>query len=179
MLNTSSPPAGFDGWLRRYVTQITTAIGVVVGITGLTLFFHLARGQVETLHEWLGVLFVVVAGLHVLRHRRAFVQMLHERRQVALFGLAAVVSAVVLLVPGDGHEGRPSHRLARLAFDAPLVRVAPLAGIEAEEATRRLTAAGIAVAHPGQSLSGIAAANHAEPERLLALVLGEAPPPRP
>jgi len=170
------PPAGFDGWLRRYATQSTAAIGLVVGITGIILFFHLARGPVESAHEWLGLLFVAIALLHVVRHRRGFAAMIRERRQQALFVLAGLGLAAFLLAPSNGPD--PRHRLINLAMEAPLARLAPLAGIVPEEAQSRLTAAGIVVTHSGQSLAGIAAVNHVEPGTVLALVLGNPSEPR-
>ncbi|SEH32346.1 DUF4405 domain-containing protein [Magnetospirillum fulvum] len=170
------PPTGFDGWLRRYATQSTAAIGLVVGISGIILFFHLARGPVESAHEWLGLLFVAIALMHVVRHRRGFVTMIRERRQQVLFAAAALGFAAFLLAPSDGPD--PRHRLIGLAMEAPLARLAPLAGIVPEEAQRRLVAAGIVVTHSGQSLAGIAAINHVDPGQLLALVLGEPSEPR-
>jgi len=167
----SPSPAGFDGWLRRYATQATAAIGLIVGVTGIILFFHLARGPIESAHEWLGLVFLAIALLHVIRHRKGFVAMMLERRQQALFALAAVGFAAFLLAPTHGPD--PRHRLIGLAMEAPLARLAPLAGIVPEEAQRRLTSAGITVTHAGQSLAGIAAINHVEPSRLLALVLGD------
>jgi len=176
MVQSSPPPTGFDGMLRRYATQSTSAVGLIVGITGLILFFHLARGPVESAHEWLGLLFVAIALLHVVRHRRSFAAMLRERRQQVLFALAALGFAAFLLAPSNGPD--PRHRLIGLAMEAPLTRLAPLAGIVPEEAQRRLTSAGIVVTHSGQSLAGIAAINHVEPGKVLALVLGDAPEPR-
>jgi hypothetical protein len=174
MIEKTSAPAGFDGWLRRYVTQSTTAIGLVVGVTGVMMFFHLARDRVESAHEWLGVIFVLFAVLHVVRHRRGFVQMLRERRQHALFALAGLGVAGFLLASGGGHDGPSVHRLADRAMEVPLATLAPLVGIKADEAVLRLLAGGISGAQPGQSLISLAKANHVEPSRLLALVLGEA-----
>lgn len=171
MAQSPSPPGRIDGWLRRYATQSTAAIGLVVAITGIILFFRLARGPVETAHEWLGLVFVAIALLHVIRHRRGFAAMIRERRQQVLFVLAALGFAAFFLVPSEGPD--PRRRLIDLAMEAPLARLAPLAGIVPEEAQRRLGAAGIVVTHSDQSLAGIAAVNHVEPKRVLALVLGE------
>lgn len=177
MVQSPPPSAGFDSVLRRYVTQSTSAVGLIVGITGLMLFFHLARGPVESAHEWLGLLFVVIALLHVVRHRRSFAVMLRERRQQVLFAVAALGFAAFLLAPSNGPN--PRHRLIDLAMEAPLARLAPVVGIVPEEAERRLTAAGIAVPNTEQSLAGIAAFNHVEPGQLLGLVLSAPPEPHP
>ena len=48
----------FDETLRKYATQTTMALSLVVGVTGVMMFYHFYKGEVEALHEWLGLAFV-------------------------------------------------------------------------------------------------------------------------
>lgn len=173
-MTSPTPPAGLDGWLRRYVTQTTTAVGLVVGVSGGLLFFDLAKRQVHSMHEWLGMAFLAIAVLHVVRHRGSFAAMLRQPRQHVLlaltgFAMLAFVGASFTAPTGGGN---PVHQLADRALDAPLVALAPVLGLGPDEAQRRLAAAGVAVDSPAQSLATLAAANHTDPRRLLGVVLG-------
>ncbi|MEO0035605.1 MAG: hypothetical protein RLZZ501_1628 [Pseudomonadota bacterium] len=174
MTTPQTNPGRLDGWLRRYVTQTTTAVGLVVGVSGGLLFFDLAKRQVHSLHEWLGMAFLAIAVLHVVRHRAGFAAMLRQPRQYVLFALAgaAMLAFVGASFTGDGRGGNPLHQLADRALDAPLVALAPVLGLAPDEAGRRLAAAGVVVDSPSQSLAALAAANRTDPRRLLGVVMG-------
>jgi len=178
MTEKTLPLSRFDSWLRRYATQATTALALVVGLSGIVLFFHLARGPIETAHEWLGIVFIGAVLLHGFRHRQNVVRMLSDGRLYALLGASVVALALFLAAP-QGTDTKPPHRLVALALEAPLTHLAPIIGIEADEAQRRLAEGGLAVAHSGQSLQAIATANHVDPMRALGLVLGRMTPAAP
>jgi len=173
MASSPTPTAGFDGWLRRHITQATIAASLVVGVSGVLLFFDLAKQQVHALHEWLGMLFVLIALLHVVRHRGIFAGMLHQRRQHVLFALAGAAVLGFVVANSGGRDGNPIHALADRALAAPLTRLAPVVGIETGDAQRRLAAIGITADDPdSQSLVSLATAAHTDPRRLLGVVIG-------
>ena len=67
-ITTSSPtnqPAdaasNADALLKKYSTPLTAATAIVVCVTGVMMFFHLYKGEVQAMHEWLGMGFVVAA----------------------------------------------------------------------------------------------------------------------
>lgn len=156
----------FDTALRKYATQATVALSLVVGITGVMLFFHLAKPQVEGMHEWLGLGFVAVAALHVVRHRSGFVAMLSQPRMRALFAAAALAAAAfVVLTPP--RQGNPMRDTVRLVTAAPLEEVAPLLDIPAEQLAARLE-----TADTRQSIESLARARGADPVHLLARAMG-------
>lgn len=160
----------FDSGLRRYATQATAVLSVVVGITGVILFFHLAKDPVEAIHEWLGMGFAVVAILHVIRHRGSFALMLRQRQLHVLAAITALgVAAFVALVPPKP-PGNPMVRLARAAEQAPISQLAPVMGSRTEDVLARLRQAGIN-AEPGDSLAALAASHHVESVKLIALAL--------
>jgi len=88
----------------------------------------------------------------------------------------AALGVVSFFVVSDEGGRASSQRMVALALAAPLTRLAPVVGLDVEEARHRLNEGGIAVAHPGQSLKGIASVNHADPMRVLGLLLGPETP---
>ena len=79
-------------WIRAYATPLATGAGLVVGVTGLMMFFHLAEGAVKELHEWLGVVAVAAVLLHVVRNWPALLA--YHRRGWALWGALAGAGCV-------------------------------------------------------------------------------------
>lgn len=152
--------------------QATTALAVVVGVSGVMMFFHLAQAQVEALHEWLGMAFVLVAVLHAVRHRHSIAAMVSQPRMRVLAGAAiAVAAAFVVLTPNKGPN--PFRQTTQAVMKAPLRDVAPVIGISAEELTARLDAAGFAAGDAGQSIEATARAKGADPMTVLAAALGQ------
>ncbi|EME69647.1 hypothetical protein H261_12506 [Paramagnetospirillum caucaseum] len=163
----------FETALRRYATPGTAILSVVVGITGVILFFHLAKGPVEAIHEWLGMAFAAVAVLHVVRHRGSFAQMLRQRHMQVLAGVTVLgIAAFVALVPPKP-PGNPLIRLARAAERAPIAQLAPVIGSSTDEVLARLKRAGI-TAEPGDTVATLASVHHRQPGELFASIL---PPP--
>lgn len=156
-----------DTVLRRYATQATAALSAVVAISGVMMFFHIAKGEVEALHEWLGLAFVVIAALHVFRHRHGFGLMLGQTRMRVLFAAAALVAAgFVALTPPKA--GNPFRQTTQIVLQAPLTNVAPLVGVSAQDLAARLNAA-----DTSQSIDAIARAQGADPVALLQAALAK------
>lgn len=168
------PPSaeeGLDPLLRKYATQAVSALAVVIGATGIMMFFRIAKGEVEAMHEWLGLAFVTAIILHVARHRRGFMAMLGQPRMRVLFGLTMVIAAAfVVLTPAK--QGNPFRQMSQLATSAPLSALSPVLGVSPEELIRRLTDAGITVSGPDQSIDAAAKASGRNPVDALVAALG-------
>lgn len=167
-MTTPAPAAkSMDTWLRRYATQATAALSVVVGLTGVMMFFHLYKGEVEALHEWLGMAFVAVAAAHVVRHRHGFAAMLTQTRMRVLLGVAAVAAAAfIVAAPPKG--ANPFRQSAQVVMQAPLKDLAPLVGVPADALAARLGAA-----DTSQSIDAIARAQGTDPVRLMGAALAK------
>lgn len=168
-----------DGTLKTYATQLTAALSLIVGVSGIMMFFHIYKGQVEALHEWLGMAFVAAFALHAVRHRRPFVAMLSQRRTYALL-LLTLVTATAFVLQAPDEKGNPGRRAAQALMQAPVVDTAKVLGLSVDEARQRLVVAGVANPVAEQSLASLARDEHREPFPLLmALMNGQDQPPNP
>lgn len=154
-----------ESLLRRYSTQATAALAVVVGVTGVMMFFHLAKAEVEAMHEWLGMAFVAAAMLHVVRHRVGFANMLGQTRMRLLFG-AAALAAAAFIVLAPPKQGNPFRQATQLVLQAPIAQVAPVVGVPAAELAARL-----GTADQGLSIEAVAKSKGADPVQLLTVAL--------
>jgi len=165
---TASPTA--DDWLRKYATQLTAALAVVVCVTGVMMFFKWYKGEVEAMHEWLGIGFVGALILHIARHRQPAGRMLTQTRTRLLLVCTGVIAAAFLLL-APAKTGNPLKQTVGAVLRAPLRDVAPLFDLSAAQAVARLSEAGFSNADPARSIQAMAIANHAPPLKLLNAVI--------
>lgn len=161
---------------RRHVTAATTGIFAVIGISGVMMFFHLGQGQVKAMHEWLGLLFIVLAVFHVWRNWSSFTAMLGRRGTYVLFALSLLAAAGFVgasLQGGDGPRGggNPVRQLMMAAENAPLSALAPVLGVSDETLIKRLAQAGVPVVDTSLSLRQISTRAGMETSKLLSAAL--------
>lgn len=68
---------------RNYITPFISLVFLVVGLSGLLMFFHLFDGYTEVVHELLGVFFVICAMFHIILNWKAL--KIHFKRGVFHF----------------------------------------------------------------------------------------------
>jgi hypothetical protein len=159
-----------DEILKKYATQLTAALAIVVCLTGVMMFFKWYKGEVEAMHEWLGMGFVVAVALHLTRHRRPLGMMLTQQRTRLILLLTTLIAAAFLvLAPAKGSN--PVKQTVGAVLRAPLEEVAPLLGMSSGEALARLADIGITPTSPRQSLESLARASKTSPMKLLSAVL--------
>lgn len=82
---------------RNYITPFISIVFLIVGISGLLMFFHLLDGYTEVVHEILGVFFVICAIFHIILNWKAL--KIHFKKKVFLPAfLAALTLSAVLVI---------------------------------------------------------------------------------
>lgn len=167
-----------SSFLRTYATAMTAVLFLVAAVTGVLMFFHVGGHTLTGMHEWLGMVFVAAALLHVVRNRGGFVKLAKAPRTWVLAGLVAIAAAGFLNAAQSQEGGSPVTALVRATGSAPLSALAPALNLPVEEMIARLEKAGIAVAGPDQSLKAMAATQGADTFQLLSVVLRKDESPR-
>jgi len=148
-------------------TPLVAGTALVVCLTGAMMFFHVLKGEVEAMHEWLGMAFVLAVMLHAYRHRAPFASLFVQRRTyLILFATLLVSGGFLILSPSKGPN--PTRQIVSAVLDAPIVQVAPVLGLSTDEALRRLSSAGAKTVSAAQSLKTIARENDLPIIKLLA-----------
>jgi hypothetical protein len=158
---------------RVWSTPLIIATSLVVGVSGLMMFFHLNVGLVKSMHEWLGLLFVAAIVLHLLNHWLPFSRYFSDNIARAVLAGVLLLAVGWMLVAGGG-EASPAKRMLAQVQQAPLSAVAGIQQQPVAELVARLRSAGVDVASDSQSLADIAAANKREATELIGIVLGDA-----
>ncbi|MEI7429475.1 MAG: DUF4405 domain-containing protein [Betaproteobacteria bacterium] len=161
-----------DELLRKYATQLTTVLAFVVCVTGIMMFFRWHKGEVEAMHEWLGVGFVVAAVLHATRHRKALFLMLTQTRTRLLLVITALLAAA-FLVYSPPKTASPVKQTVSAVLRAPLGDIAPIFDLSADQAVSRLAEAGIKNTSATKSIEALARSNKKAPIELLKVVIDQ------
>ncbi len=154
--------------IQRYATAATASLFLVTGISGVLMFFHVGGKMFTGLHEWLGLLFVAAAALHVVRNGRGMVKLIKTARGLVLFGLTGVAAATFIVSSTGSTASNPFVDLARVVEKAPLADVAPVLGVSVEDLAVRLRGAGIDVTGADQTFAELATGQGVALPRLLA-----------
>jgi hypothetical protein len=146
--------------LRVWVTPLTTGTFVVVGSTGVALFFHANTSLGKVLHEWLGWLLVVAAILHVVINWNALLGHLKRLGGRVIVGVFSLVLIVALVPVNSGKRGANPNEAMRGVLSAisqtPLKELTSLAGRDAENVVADLRAAGFSGASVDSTCSQLA-----------------------
>lgn len=144
---------------RPWATPLVIGSSLLLGVTGILMFFHLDSGLNKVAHEWLSWIFLAAVGLHVLLNRFGFKRHFQARSGRWVILACAIVLALSFLPLGKT-ASRPSFAGPVQALaQAPLPVVAQVAGISVPEATRRLGRAGVAVTGDASSIRDLVGAD--------------------
>ena len=152
-------------WLKTWnlhATPFAAATFLVVGGTGLMMFFHLLQHEVEDLHAWFGLGLVAAVLLHLSRNWSAMLG--YTRRGPALWVALGVAAAGTAGFLGagllEGQEGGGGMRAVFSSIEqAPLRELAPVFDTTPDALVARLTEAGLKGASPDATPKAIAEAS--------------------
>lgn len=79
--------------MKKYIKNIgttgTTATFIVIGVTGLMLFFGMKSMSAKLIHEWVGVIMVGVVILHIMANFSPFKSYFKGRKLIAILLILA------------------------------------------------------------------------------------------
>jgi hypothetical protein len=163
-------PASIGSALHRYTTHVVAALILVVGVTGMMMFYRLYKSSVQEMHAWIGMAFLLAIVLHATRNRRQLVPLFSHARMYVLLAMTGTVAASFLyLAPAP--KANPAKSLTQVFVRAPLINIALVLGITPELALARMRAAGVETPALDQSIEDAAKRSHADPMKLLVALL--------
>ncbi len=168
--------------LRSWVTPMTLGSFLLIGITGVLMFFKVRGNLIVVAHEWLSPIFAIGACLHIWLNWNAVRAALSRARGLLIVGFFAVLlafsiapfeeAAEIARHHGHGEEGL-GRRSAEVLLHARIATVAELTGRTPQQLRDRLDRCGIRVASDEALLLEAAQQNQVHPARALAAVLEE------
>jgi|SRR5690606_16091500 len=128
---------------RNYVTPFISLIFLVVGVSGMLMFFHLLDGYTEVVHEIFGLFFFICAIFHILLNWKPL--KIHFKKGVFLpASLALAILSIVFIVEQQYSPKVDTIILERLA-KAPIADAFRALQVDSLAAVKRLEAKGISI----------------------------------
>lgn len=143
--------------LRKWATPLTVGTFLIIGVTGVLMFFHLESMLNKVIHEWAGWAMLVGVGAHLLLNWRAFTTYLRRPLAKGIMGVSALLLVASFIPAGGG--GNPMKMAVEKLQDAPIEAVIAVSGMGLDEGMQVLAEAGVDVA-AGQSLSDASGGQH-------------------
>lgn len=136
--------------LRKWATPLTVGTFLIMGVTGVLMFFHLESMLNKVIHEWAGWAMVVGVGAHLVLNWRAFTTYFKRPLAKGIMVFSALLLVVSFLPTNGG--GNPMKMAVDKMQDAPVEAVIAVSGMGLADGMQALADAGVDVAM-GQSLS--------------------------
>lgn len=153
---------------RNYITPFISLVFLVVGLSGLLMFFHLFDGYTEVVHEYLGVFFVVCAVFHIILNWKAL--KIHFKRGVFIPALLGVLAISVTLVVGESLYPPVDITIINKIVKAPINDAFKALEVDYSEAHKRLETNGISI-EGATTIEAIWINNNSDPEKIIDLIM--------
>ncbi len=155
---------------RNLATSLVSVVFLIVGLSGVMLYFHLFSMQAKELHENLGMAFIVAAALHILYNWGGMKKYFTNKVFIGIFAAFMLISIAMV---GE-HTGAVDAKSVVLekVIDAPLENSFAVFGVEVEAGIKKLQAQGIKITSE-TTIGEIAKANQSNPFRIVGIIIKE------
>ncbi len=152
---------------REFATSMTALMFLVIGATGVMMYFHILDKYTKQMHEILGLVFVAAVLAHVFVHYKSMKQYFSKKIFLIISVLTLVTVSVFVL---NAPEGKSSKKiLAEGVFNSKIEKSFVLFADNADLAKTRLTQAGLKI-QGLETIDQIAKENKTSPFRVVQVI---------
>lgn len=157
---------------REWATPIVMGAFTLSAVTGVAMFFGFKTQTSFTIHEWLGLTFVVGGLTHITVNFAAYKRYLKQplALTIVLIYVALTVAAFLPLAP-KRPANNPLTKMLNALQQASLIELAPVFEQSPQVLVDRLRAAGFQIESAGQSITDFAGADE-QRMRALSVIVG-------
>lgn len=152
---------------RNYITPFISLVFLVVGLSGLLMFFHLFDGYTEVVHECLGLFFIVCAIFHIMLNWKAL--KIHFKRGVFIPALMGVLVISAVLIVSEWMHPPVDMIIINKVVKAPIHDAFKALAVNYDKASENLEKNGILIGK-AKTIEDIWIINDADPEKVIDLI---------
>ena len=153
---------------RNYITPFLSLVFLVVGVSGLLMFFHLLDGYTEVVHELLGLFFVICAIFHIILNWKAL--KIHFKKAVFIPAMLGIMTTSAMLIVSESMYPPVDIQIMDRIVKAPVVDAFKALGINYEQASGKLRKNGISM-KKALTIEDIWIKNDVDPEKVIDLIM--------
>ncbi|WP_018343591.1 DUF4405 domain-containing protein [Cytophaga aurantiaca] len=153
---------------REIVTPYLVCIFLVVALSGIFMFFHLADDYTNTVHEFLGLGFALFAILHIINNWKSIIN--YSNNSLLVYPSIAILFISIALIIFGKLEGNMENELLEKLIKSPVNVSFKVIQIDYNEAITILNQNHIQVKDSLQSIEEISVANQTSPEEIIELI---------
>jgi len=164
---------------RNILSALLTTMFAVVSISGVMMFFKIRILSIEALHIWLGLAFVLISILHLVKNWSGFLSYFKKSSTVVSIGIAIFVVALFIIVPIFNPQEKkinPKGNIIGAMMNSPIEKVAVFLDLDSELILKNLSEKKHIIASSKQSVSEIAQANSTSNDEILKVVFSATMP---
>ncbi|PKA15808.1 DUF4405 domain-containing protein [Leptospira haakeii] len=154
---------------KEFVTPYLVFIFLIVGATGVLMFFHLLDDYTKVVHEFLGISFVVFAIFHI-RMNWSSIKNYAKKKQLLLPSISILIISIAFIVGGKMH-GNLEDQILEKFIKSPVSDSFKLLNGDYQQAAEILKKNNIIIDDPSKSLEEICVQNKKSPEEIVELIL--------
>ncbi|WP_167882040.1 DUF4405 domain-containing protein [Leptospira semungkisensis] len=154
---------------KENVTPYLIFIFLIIGSTGILMFFHVLDEYTTVVHEFLGLSFVVFAIFHI-RMNWSNIKNYAKKRQLLLPSIVILVLSIAFIVGGKLH-GNLEHDILEKVLRTPVSDSFKLLNGNYQDAIEILKQNHIVIDDPSKSLEEVSIQNKKSPEEIVELIL--------
>ncbi len=152
---------------KNLATSLTTMVFLVIGTTGVLMFFHLFDKYTKELHEILGLAFVIIVFFHVFYNWTSMKSYVRKKLFLLSFALVFIISISFIINTKEGEN--PKTKIINLVLNAPIEKSVGILGTDIEQIKGKLKSEGI-VFENQESIMEIAKNNKTSPFKIIDIV---------
>ncbi len=152
---------------KDMATSLTTLVFVVVGISGIMMFFHFFDNYVKEMHEILGLVFVGVVVFHVFFNWKSMKK--YFSKKVFLVSAVIILGIGLSFVTNAPSGSNPKGEILKAVLSAPIEDSVRILGLDMDIVELKLKNANI-IYEDEVTLSQIAKANNISPFKVVSII---------
>lgn len=137
---------------KKWVTPLVAGSFLLVSITGILMFFHIDTGLNKVAHEWLGLIMVLGAVLHIVVNLKGFNQMFNNTVGKTIVGVFVLVLGLSFINLGGEGKEKPFMSSVEVLAKASVVDLAQVSHIDKKVLLDRLKSNGVSITDDTQSI---------------------------
>ena len=156
------------GSKKDLATSLTTLVFIVIAVSGVMMFFHVFDSYVKSLHEILGLFFILAVMFHVIFNWKSMKNYFNKKTFVSSALALSAVSLSFVLTASGGEN--PKMKIIKSVIDSPIERSFALLGSDMAAVKTKLASNGITIEN-ANSIGEIAKQNKTSPFEIVNVIV--------